>query len=842
MRESLLGELEMRSADKMFSLRDSSPAKHYKRLKIGDPDRFFSSLYRFYLARGVSGLVIGQLCALLSLAFTVALSSLLLCCMEWKTLIHECRSIGSANPNASACKPLAEYISDPKNAYNRNPGQLFLVLLYPSLLSCFFLWRAFHAIILVRQGLRMNRFYKHVLQISHEKLRVMSWAQVIISLKRAHSHGMVQLPGETCVDSANGTGEMGLEMEASLRLLRTSNYLIALVGAGMLDCTVHSYGVDALLKPKNTMTGRGRVFLSSTLEWAISFVVLEHMLTESPKKTGALLDVEERDGNGDEDYHELGESSYWPHTPTDDEDRFHVPIAGQEHLIPGDPRVSHAFLSDWQAMQWRFRAVGSALLVLLPFTLAYSTLHFFLRNAQPMRSAGAYLGPRRWSPAAHWSFREYNELPHFFTSRLERASDPASKYLNSFPQPTLAAIARCVAYISGALAACLVVLSVAAEGALLGAHWLDQTLLWWLAVFSSIYAAARACAPDEDLLLLSPPRSELLTSIGKETHYFFNNSATRKKDSSYSTMESHAEVEIDEENAEEQLNARAELAALFPHQALLFLAEIVSTILTPMCLLYTLSSESRCRRILSFLRAHTRQVPGAGAVCALALFDFEKYVTVASATENCNNSINRSGTRGAADAAEKMEASFLSFARRNPTWKQGPLQEGGQLLLSRIEGMKALEQEQRNTNVRRSLVGPDILTADSPRQLPAVLQSVLAQQGLNWESDHYWLQRFRHAGKAAGTQIRATIKSASIQAGSDKEKMSNDKKEEKLRLNNTADSSLGLSSSDDDSNDSDSLTSKRAGRRGRDAAGEGRSLGEMAREKCSEAFRAQASV
>ena len=135
------------------------------------------------------------------------------------------------------------------------------------------------------------------------------------------------------------------------------------------------------------------------------------------------------------------------------------------------------------------------------------------------------------------------------------------------------------------------------------------------------------------------------------------------------------------------------------------------------------------------------------------------------------------------------------------------------------------------------------MTADSPRQLPAVLQSVLAQQGLNWESDHYWLRRFRHAGKAAGTQIRSAIKSASIQAVSDKEKISTDEKEEKLKLNNTADSSLGLSSSDDDSNDSGSLTSRRAGRRGRDdAAGEGRSLGEMAREKCSEAFRAQASV
>ena len=826
----------MRSADDIF--RETAPgqpnSRHYKRLKIGDPDAFFTSLYRFFLAKGATGLVVGQLCALLSLAFTVALSSLLLCCMDWKALVHECRSIGSSLPAATACKPLASYIINPSEAYEGHPGQLLLVLLYPCLLTCFFLWRTFHAFKLVRQGLRMNRFYKHVLEISHEKLRVMTWTQVISSLKRAHSLDLVQLPGEACVGSA---GEMGLEMEASLRMLRTSNYLIALVNAGLLDCTLHSYGVDMLLKPQNATAGR--VFLSSTLEWAISFVVLEHMLSVSPKKAGALLDVEEYDGDADGDYHELGEGSFWPHTPTADEDRFHVPSMGQEEPAPGEPRVSHTFLSDWQAMQWRFRAVGSVLLLLLPFTLAYSTLHFFLRNAQPMRTG--YLGPRRWSPAAQWAFREYNELPHYFTIRLERASDHASKYLNSFPQPTLAALARCAAYISGAIAACLVVLSVAAEGALLSAHWGDHNLLWWLAVFSSIYAGARACAPDEDLLLLLPPRSELLTRVGKETHYFFDNAV--QEDMSYSAlMESHAEVEVDEENAEAQLNSRAELAAMFPHQALLFVAELVSTVLTPLCLLITLSSESRCRRILSFLRAHTRQVPGTGAVCALALFDFEKYVTAASTTAHASenrNASNRSGKRGAADTAEKMEASFLSFARRNPSWTQGPMQKGGQRLLSRIEEMKALEHEQRAQNARcmiSSLVGNE-LTSDSPRQLPAVLQSVLAQQGLNWESDHYWLQRFRSAGKARASQIRDATKPplcSSHPPAADKATKPKDGAVEELE--DTADSSLDFSS------DEDSTTSRDGGRSGKDAAGGGRSLGEIAREKCKQTFRVQASV
>jgi len=830
----------MRSADDIFRGAPLKPhswnSRHYKRLKIGDPDAFFSSLYRFFLARGVVGLIVGQVCSLLSLAFTVALSSILLCCMNWKGLVHECRSIGNSLPSPSACQPLSNYIINPSKAYDGHPGKHLLVLLYPCLLSCFFLWRAFHAVILVRQGLRMNRFYKHVLEISQEKLRVMTWTQVISSLKTAHSLGAVQLPGDA---SANGAGEMGLEMEASLRLLRTSNYLIALVNAGLLDCSVHRYGVDTLLKPQNVTAGR--VFLSTTLEWAISFVVLEHMLSESPNTAGALLDVEEHDRDADGNYFELGEDSFWPHAPAADEDHFHLPMMGQaEESTPGEPRVSHAFLSDWQALQWRFRAVGTVLFLLLPFTLAYSTLHFLLKNAQPMRSG--YLGPRRWSPAAQWAFREYNELPHYFSCRLERASDPASKYLNSFPQPTLAALSKCASYISGALAACLVVLSVAAEGALLSAHWGDHNLLWWLAVFSSIYAAARACAPDEDLLLLLPPRSELLTSIGKETHYFFKNAV--QEDMTYSVlMNSHAEVEVDEENAEEQLNSRVELAALFPHQALLFVAELVSTLVTPLCLVYSMSSESRCRRILSFLRAHTRNVPGTGAVCALALFDFEKYVTAARTTtsahekENCHAS-NRSGRiGGAADTAEKMEASFISFARRNPSWRQGPLQEGGQLLLSRINAMKALEQEQLAQTARSrisSLVGTG-LTADSPQHLPAVLQSVLAQQGINWESDHFWLARFRHLSDAATKPPPISFRHSPA------EKTPRDGVGVGIgivqELEDTADSSLDFSSDDEDT-----AASREESMPGRGAGGGGRSLGDITREKCKQTFRAQASV
>ncbi len=776
-------------ADDILSEERSAGFINSYKQKIGDPDAFYSSLYRFFLCRGVKGLIASQLTSLLSLGFTVVLSSLLVCFMDWKALIQECRSFSTAETSSVfACKPIFSYLIS-KSA---SSGKLFVGLLYPTLLSCYFIWRAFHAAVVVQQSLRMHRFYEQVLEISTEKLSVMTWSQVLVSLKRAQAHGRIQLPGK----SATAIGEAGLEMDASLRLLRTSNYLIALSNAGMLDCGIHAAGVDLLLRAPKAVPGR--VFLTSTLEWAVSFVVLEHMLSDAPSKGSALLDADVPGSTGaDGDYLELADG-YWEHTHRD-EDRFHLPTSRHD-TAPGEPRVSSAFLSDWQSLQWRFRAIGTVLLLLLPFTLAYSCLHFFLRNALPMRNAGAYLGPRRWSPAAQWMFREYNELPHDFTMRLGRASEPASKYLSSFPQPVLAAFARCVAYVSGALAACLVVLSAAAEGVLVNAHWADHNCFWWLAVFSSVYAAAISCAPDEDVLRLLPPRVELLASVAKETHYYFDTGSDQ--DSHPTDSEGSAVL---------QLHAHAEMGALFPHQALLFLAELMSTILTPISLLTSLSSESRVRRMLAFLRLHTRHVPGTGAVCALALFDFESYPTCSVAanapsmlTPIPNGSARgapANSTRGGAASARKMEASFLSFSRRNPEWRHGPLQEGGHILLERLEGMRVKEQEERTRHARQalsSLIGVEaVRNTQSPQQLPAVLQSVLAQQGLDWESDHYWLQRFRRAegDRAQGVERVPSVQpSAQIDAKIAVELPS----EMEAKAYVSEGSSFGLSDEDDD--------------------------------------------
>jgi len=53
---------------------------------------------------------------------------------------------------------------------------------------------------------------------------------------------------------------------------------------------------------------------------------------------------------------------------------------------------------------------------------------------------------------------------------MNQACTPASNYLNLFHHPQTATVARCVAYISGAFLAALLLISFLGEGVLLYVH------------------------------------------------------------------------------------------------------------------------------------------------------------------------------------------------------------------------------------------------------------------------------------------------------------------------------------------------------------------------------------
>lgn len=134
---------------------------------------------------------------------------------------------------------------------------------------------------------------------------------------------------------------------------------------------------------------------------------------------------------------------------------------------------------------------------LMPFIMIFMLIFFFLKHAEELHSKKTVLGPRQWTPLARWKLREFNELPHFFTSRLYASSEPAQRYIGQFPSTLVAIIAQSLAYISGALVGVLLLLTLVDSQLMVNIEVLDKSLLWYLALFSAVLALSRSFIPDK---------------------------------------------------------------------------------------------------------------------------------------------------------------------------------------------------------------------------------------------------------------------------------------------------------------------------------------------------------
>ncbi len=328
------------------------------------------------------------------------------------------------------------------------------------------------------------------------------WDEIIQRLIILHDHGVHRV---TIKEKIN-------EHDIVLRIMRKENYLIGMINKNVLNLHV-PWWVSPLLSEK--------LFLTKSLEWSLSFCVMEFMFNE----------------------------------------QFNI---------------SSKFIKDTQALQGRFVMVGILHFILLPFMLIFMIVSFFLQNAQHFHSTRAYLGPRQWSPLALWKFREFNELPHVFESRINSSYSFAVDYIALFHDQNSAIVARCVAFIAGSFVATLLLVSFLSDSVLLHGTLLDHNLLWWLGIFSGLYAAARAMIPDDKKLAGSP--EETMEKISAHTHHFPPH------------WRSHCHAPI----------VKEEFLDLFPFKIHVFGMEILSIILTPVVLCFSLPQCAN--HIIDFVR------------------------------------------------------------------------------------------------------------------------------------------------------------------------------------------------------------------------------------------------
>jgi autophagy-related protein 9 len=157
-----------------------------------------------------------------------------------------------------------------------------------------------------------------------------------------------------------------------------------------------------------------------------------------------------------------------------------------------------------RTLQWRFRALGMLSLVVLPFVLPFLALYFAFRHVEEFQAKKEYLGPRKWSPRAHWVLREFNELPHVQLRRMGGSLDAANLYCRQFPSHLLAAVAKCVSYVCGAVVSVCLGLALVNDDLLVTVTLGDKNLLWVTAVSTAVLATARAFVFDPEERMLNP--------------------------------------------------------------------------------------------------------------------------------------------------------------------------------------------------------------------------------------------------------------------------------------------------------------------------------------------------
>ncbi|KAJ3089161.1 autophagy protein atg9 [Quaeritorhiza haematococci] len=367
------------------------------------------------------------------------------------------------------------------------------------------------------------------------------------------------------------------------RILRKDNYMIAMINKDILNLSV------PLLSK--------RQFLTKIVEWNLSFCILSYVFDEHGSVRKRFL----KDTN-------------------------------RARLVNG--------------LRRRFAAMAILNLLFAPFLLVFLVLYFFFRYAEEYHKDPSTLGARQYSQFAWWKFREFNEWPHLFRERLNRSYPKSNKYMDQFPNEHVVIVARFVAFISGAFAAVLAILTLVDKDLLLGFEITPgATALFYIGLFGGIHAVSRGLIP-EDHRLFEPER--LLREVIEETHYL--------------PSEWRGKLHTDE--------VRRQFGVLFSYKILLFLHEILSVVMVPLILWFSLPPCSEA--IVDFFREFTVHVDGLGYVCSFAGFDFRRHGNFKyGARTDVHNEYYMS-------KEGKMEQSFIHFKAHNPEWE--PPMDGSHLL------------------------------------------------------------------------------------------------------------------------------------------------------------------
>lgn len=381
---------------------------------IGDLDNFFEQIYHYYQRSGFLCIVVDHILQLVEIILVIFLTFFFLNCVDYDVLFKNKIPPGYTSP------PLKVTISDcliPLNEVSISPLQVILLV---SALSFWFIKLGI-AIYSIITNNAIRSFFVEALQIHDPSLY--SWLEVQTRLIRAQSHCLLR---EGHLD----------ELSIHNRLLRKTNYMIALINKGVLPIY---YRVPLLGEI---------IYLSTGLEFNLNLLLFR----------GAFSLFEKN----------------WK--------------------LRDEVKSPSERLECARKFAKRCLILGIINLILLPFILVWQSLYAFYTYVEALKRDPSFASTRTWSRYGRWFCRHFNELDHELDQRLNRAHRAATRYMDSFPSPLIELFAKFFTFASGILLSVLIVLTVYDEDVITVEH-----LLTIATVLGTVIAVSRAFMSDYDI-------------------------------------------------------------------------------------------------------------------------------------------------------------------------------------------------------------------------------------------------------------------------------------------------------------------------------------------------------
>ncbi|WVF69103.1 hypothetical protein IAT40_003877 [Kwoniella sp. CBS 6097] len=619
----------------------------WKWVNVEDLDGFLQDVYDYYKGKGIWCIALARILNLLTTFFVIGFSTFLSSCIDYHKLT-------STTSGPDSVGRLDDVLIDQCITKASFPHMLFIVIV-----TGFYLFQLGSFIVSIPRLLGMYRFYTHLLGVPDADIQTLPWPEIVrlVGEIRKHnpvtslSNGQAGALADMVGEDANKESVKKLDAhDVANRILRQENYLIALFNKDLLDLRV-------------------RLPVPRPIEHLVPVTMV------APPTHGSLPS---HTGTRERKYISFGANTLTKAL------EWNLRFCLMGYLFDPRGQVRKEFVRERrrkdlvEGLRRRFIFMGVLNAIFAPFIVVYLLLYSFFRYFEEYHKNPSSIGSRQYTLYAQWKFREFNELPHLFERRLDRSYPTAKEYIDQFPKERTALVMRFVAFVAGSFAAVLLVASLIDPDLFLHFEITPhRTVLFYLGVFGSVLAMARGMVPEENMVF-DPEAS--LREVVRWTHYLPQEW----------TGKLHSQM------------VHKEFGTLFAMKIMIFFTELLSVILTPFILFFSLPPCAGA--IIDFFREFSVHVDGVGYVCSFAVFDFRMQntaganfageITGPAEDVGISTGTGEDTTRGKGKKQErewvranenKMEKSLLHFKATHPDWQ--PTDPSSSLFLDRLVGM-----------------------------------------------------------------------------------------------------------------------------------------------------------